>query len=662
MIQIQQLKMPPIHNRQLLQEKIAAVLSIKFAQIQNIQILRKGIDARKKPTLFVVYHVSVSLEAALEEKIIRRNKNSNISVYHEPPSAWETICGQKKPPLNQTNHSIPCTSTTTPHDGAHNPLRQVERPIIIGTGPAGLFCGYYMAKQGLRPILIEQGKDVDARKIDVESFWKGGALLPYSNVAFGEGGAGTFSDGKLTTLTKDRGGRNRAVLELFVTFGAKPDILWDAKPHLGTDILHVIMKNLRQGILDLGGEIRFESRVSAILTKDGAVEGVEVSPTGGAVSYYLHSRHVVVASGHSARESYFMLGRIGVHMTAKPFAVGLRIIHPQAMINRSQYGEQSDKVYQALGAASYKLTAQVNGYEMNYPNMTDAIVNKLADKTVKKRLDCLNELSEIYNQDYVHVDEVGLSKMSIHVEKQRGVYTFCMCPGGYVVNASTTHGETCINGMSYANREGEFANSAVIVTIEPNDFHNLSVLDASDSIRNPDQINVIDAFAGIFFQQAIERNAFKCADGDIPLQTYSEFYERVKNRPLPASQKITTISDDELLERISKAGIKGTCRLADLSTILPSELNLALVDGIEAFGRKLQGFNSAEAILAGVESRTSSPVRIVRDENCQTNIVGLYSCGEGAGYAGGIMSAAADGLKVGEAICTIMTPNHMMMN
>lgn len=404
----------------------------------------------------------------------------------------------------------------------------------------------------------------------MERFWQGGKLLPNSNVQFGEGGAGTFSDGKLNTLVKDKYGRNRAVLETFVKFGAKESIQYEAKPHIGTDVLCRIVKEMREEILRMGGQIRFESQVTQIITKHGEVKGVMVNNR-----EEIPCEQLVLAIGHSARDTFQMLYESALPMEQKAFAVGFRVEHAQKHINREMYGVEEPG---GLGAAPYKLTAKSG---------------------------C-----------------------------GRGVYSFCMCPGGYVVNASSEEGRLAVNGMSYSGRNGKNANSAIIVAVTPKDFGSAHPL------------------AGVEFQRSLEEKAYRLADGKIPVQRYGDFRRAVCGQSAE-DKGVVGQSGHELIMPQNK----GLYEWADLTKILPEECNQAFVEGMEQFGRKLPGFDSPEAILSAVESRTSSPVRICRDEDSlQSSIRGIYPCGEGAGYAGGITSAAMDGLRVAEAICKEYSP------
>ncbi len=547
MIRVSQIKLRAEHTgehtRELLVKKAAEMLRVPVSRIRRMEIRRQSVDARKKPELFYSYTVDVELEG--EENVLRRalsGRNARL-ISRAPEEAYRF-----------------------PESGEK---RQAHPTVIVGMGPAGLFCGYFLALHGYRPILLERGRDVESRQRDVERFWNTGVLDPHSNVQFGEGGAGTFSDGKLNTLVKDREGRNRAVLETFVRFGAKESILYEAKPHMGTDVLSRVVKAMRQEILRLGGQVRFESPVTDVQIRDGAVRGVVI---GGEEE--LPCEQLVLAVGHSARDTFFMLRDRQVRMEAKAFAVGFRVEHPQAMINRSQYGTEDPG---ELGAAAYKVTA-------------------------------------------------GTST-------GRGVYSFCMCPGGYVVNASSEAGRLAVNGMSYSGRDGTNANSAVIVAVTPQDF------------GSPDPLS------GISFQRELEERAYDLAGGKIPVQRYGAFRAAVRGEavcggPSGEGDVPQAAEGPSLMPQC-----KGAYAWADLSGILPEECSRAFVEGMEAFGRQIRGFDRPDAILLGVESRTSSPVRICRDETLQSESVrGLYPCGEGAGYAGGITSAAMDGIRVAERI------------
>ena len=525
-----------------LQKKAAETLKLRPEDILSLKIVRRSIDARHKPDIFYSYVLDVTVKQ--EEKVLKRSKAKQASIV----KPVKYIFPQGSPFLE---------------DPQGEPLRkESNRPVIIGTGPAGLFCGYYLAKARLRPILLERGKDVDSRTKDVEQFWQKGVLLPGSNVQFGEGGAGTFSDGKLNTLIKDKDGRGHAVLETFVRFGAPESILYDAKPHIGTDVLRRVVKGMRKEIEALGGEVRFRSQVTDFHLEKGRIAGVVINE-----KEVLPCSQVVLAIGHSARDTFEKLYEHGADMEAKAFAVGLRVEHPQSMINLSQYGMEDAGF---LGAAPYKVTAQTS---------------------------------------------VG-----------RGVYSFCMCPGGYVVNASSEPGRLAVNGMSYSGRDGRNANSAIIVAVTPKDF-------GSDH-----------PLAGVAFQRRLEEKAYELGQGRIPVQRYGDFKDRVLGS-MGQQTDMAEYSDSPLTPQN-----KGAWVYADVSQILPPECNQAFVEGMTHFGKLIPGFDRQDALLSGVESRTSSPLRIMRDEGLESNIKGLYPCGEGAGYAGGITSAAMDGLRVAEKI------------
>lgn len=542
MIRINQVKVRLGHTETELRKKAAKVLQVPENDIKSFKILRRSVDARKKPDLF--YSYTLEAEVQEEERVLRRFRGK------------ENLVGRAE----SVPYHFPAPGT-----------RERKAPIIIvGAGPARLFCCYFLALHGYRPLLLERGKCVEARQKDVEIFWETGRLDPASNVQFGEGGAGTFSDGKLNTLVKDREGRNNAVLETLVRFGAKESILYEARPHLGTDVLCGVVKRMREEIRRLGGEVRFGCRVSEIVVQQGQVKGVAVD--GGE---YLACGQLVLAVGHSARDTFSMLWEKGVPMEAKAFAVGLRVEHPQSLINKSQYGMEDPG---GLGAASYRLAAKTSS--------------------------------------------------------GRGVYSFCMCPGGYVVNASSQEGCLAVNGMSYSGRDGENANSAVIVTVTPEDF-------GSDH-----------PLAGVAFQRQLEEKAFALGEGKIPVQRYGDFRRQVE--AAASSGQNFVDCPGQTAEEAACGQVEPQCKgsyvWADLSGILPRECSSAFVEGMTAFGRQIEGFDREDVCLSGVESRTSSPVRIPRDESFQSRVRGLYPCGEGAGYAGGILSAAMDGMRVAEAI------------
>ena len=530
MIRLSQVKVPLQHRDDDIRKKCAKLLRIAPADIEAMRIVKKSIDARKKQEISYVYTVDVKVKQN-ETKVIAHTKGQSATIAVDHPYRF-------------------------PEKGSE-PL--AKRPVVIGLGPAGLFAAYALARHGYSPLVFERGQCVEVRTKDVLRFWESGVLDPGSNVQFGEGGAGTFSDGKLNTLIKDKDGRGRHVLSIFVENGAQPEILYDAKPHIGTDVLSNVVKQMREKIIQLGGEVRFESRVETFRTENGALTGVILSD--GSV---IDTETAVLAIGHSARDTFFKLYESGLHMEAKAFAVGLRVEHPQELINQSQYGTLHPD---SLGAAPYKVTARTSG--------------------------------------------------------GRGVYSFCMCPGGYVVNASSEPGRIAVNGMSYSGRNGANANSAIIVSVTPADY-------GSD-----------EPLAGIEFQRRLEEKAFSAGSGKIPVERYGDFSDTATTGHIPTE---------------FVPAIKGQWTFADVKSVLPDSLSEAFIEGMEQFGHRIPGFDDANAVVSGIESRTSSPVRIVRDDTLQANIRGIYPCGEGAGYAGGITSAAMDGVRVAEAIASCYAP------
>lgn len=528
MIRISQLKLPITHTESELKKKIAKTLRCGEKSF-SYEIIRQSLDARHKEDKKFVYTIEVSIEN--EKKILQKVHNNNI---------MSTI---------KKEYVFPKAGN---RELSH-------RPVIVGSGPAGIFCAWYLARAGYRPLVLERGEEAEKRWETVDRFWKNGVLDPESNVQFGEGGAGTFSDGKLNTLVKDSFGRNREVLKRFVEAGADPEILYQHKPHLGTDVLVDIVQTLRRQIEEMGGSFRFRSKVTDLKIENGRLTGVEIDH-----KELLPAEICVLAIGHSARDTFFMLKDRGLTMEPKAFAVGLRVEHPQTLINEDLYGEKENQI---LGAASYKVT---------------------------------------------HTCRNG-----------RGVYSFCMCPGGYVVNASSEEGQLAVNGMSYQARDGRNANSAVIVTVTPEDFPQEGPL------------------GGIAFQRELEKKAWQLGQGKVPVQLFGDY---CGHKPSQSLGEVTPC-------------IRGEYVLSDVRSILPKEIGDSIEEGIHAFGKKLPGFDREDALLSGIESRTSSPVRLVRDREGLSNISGVYPCGEGAGYAGGITSAAMDGIKTAECIASAYVMN-----
>ena len=486
----------------------------------DIEILKLSIDARKKPDIKKIFTVGFSTDKKIKFK-------DYITVLNDKPEYKYDISG-----LEEMKH----------------------RPVVIGFGPAGMFASYLLAINGYKPIIIERGGSVDDRVKSVEKFWKTNELDTESNVQFGEGGAGTFSDGKLNTGNKDKGNRIKFVLDTFVRFGANESIKYDFKPHIGTDVLTNLVKNMREEIKANGGEFYFNTKVVDI-SNDGLVK-VKTDDK------EFKTDVAILAIGNAARDTFEMLLNNGFKLEAKPFAVGLRIEHKQKDINKNQYGFEDNR----LGAAPYKLT--------------------------------------------------------YHSDSGRNVYSFCMCPGGYVVNSSSENDRLVVNGMSYSGRDGENANSAIVCSVTPDDF-------MTD-----------DPLAGIDFQRSIERNAFKEGDGRIPVQKLIDFKNHIETTKLGSIIPNT----------------KGDFKFGNLNNVIPPNIYQPIIEAIDFFGNIIDGFNDDDVILSGVESRTSSPVRIVRDEEFQSNIKGVYPVGEGAGYAGGILSSAVDGIKVFEQIISKYKP------
>ncbi len=529
MLRVAEIKVPIDKDEVYLKMEIIKKLKIKENDLISYRIFKKSIDARKKDKIQFVY--TVDAEVKNYNKILEKTKDPHIMP--TPKLTYQMIeTGTKK--------------MTNP-------------PIVVGTGPAGLFAGLILARMGYCPILLERGKSVEERSKDVDLFWRKGVLNPESNVQFGEGGAGTFSDGKLTTQIKDL--RCKKVLEELVEAGAPEEIIYYSKPHVGTDHLRRVVKNIRETIIALGGQVKFESKVTDIIVENGKVTGVQVNKQG-----IIPTETVVLAVGHSARDTFEMLHEKEVGIQQKAFSIGVRIEHPQGMVNKSQYGTAAENP--ALGAADYKL--------------------------------------------------------SYHAKNGRSAYTFCMCPGGQVVAAASEEGRVVTNGMSYYARNLENANSALLVGVTPEDF------------------NSDHPLAGVYFQQKWEEEAFKAGGSNYyaPVQLVKDFLKDIPSTQLG----------------IVKPSYTPGVHLTDLRNCLPNYVTDTMKEAIVALDGKLKGFAMEDAVMTGVETRSSSPIRIIRNESLESNIQGLYPSGEGAGYAGGIISAAVDGIKVAEAIAKNFSP------
>ncbi len=532
MIRIHDIKLPAVPPEEE-KKKLEEVLGGLFGRVPPYRIVRHSLDARKKPEIYSVYSVDAETAGPKEEERLLKRR-TGLKLTRETPLCYRepVYKGTEKPAV-----------------------------AVIGAGPAGLFAALSLARAGLNPLLIEQGAPVEERTRQVESFWNGGELLPYSNVQCGEGGAGAFSDGKLATGIRDKEGRIGYILQEFVKAGAPEKIAYEAKPHVGTDGLYRVVQGLRAAILKAGGTVRYYTRFTELILTDGRVTGLRVADSRTGAEEMLPADCVILAPGHSARETFRRLREQGAQMEPKGFAMGLRIQHRQSDINVMQYGEGAADF---LPVADYKLTAHTSG--------------------------------------------------------GRGVYSFCMCPGGSVVNASDRPGALCVNGMSDAARDGENANSALVVEVSPADY-------AADGL-----------FGGAALQEAFEQAMYRAADGKLPIQRWEDF---AAGRRTEAAGKVSP-------------QVRGNWTFAELRECVPDWMAEALLEAMPQFDRRMRGFADADALLTGAESRTSSPIRLLRNEAGESNIKGLYPCGEGAGYAGGITSAAVDGLKAAEAVIAFL--------
>lgn len=496
-----------------IRKKIVKMLRIENSDIVDLSINKKSIDARDKNDIFYVYEIDLKLKS--ENKI--RFSDNVVRVFDEE---YKYVPNLKKD----------------------------IKPIVVGAGPAGLFCAYFLAKYGYKPLIIERGECIEKRVSTVEKFWDTGILDKNSNVQFGEGGAGTFSDGKLNTLVKDKEFRMKKVFEIFIECGAPLGIIYEKNPHIGTDILRKVIINMRKKIIEMGGVFKYNTTLTDIKYENGFIKEVIVNG-----SDTISCDALVLAIGHSARDTFRMLNERGVEMSSKPFAIGTRIEHDQSLIDENQYGKWA----KCLGSANYKLSYQSSSF--------------------------------------------------------KGVYSFCMCPGGYVINSSSEANRLVVNGMSNYKRDSGKANSAIVVTVNQDDYGD-------------------ELFSGMELQESLEERAYKLGNGKIPIQSFCDF----------ESGGHSCECEDYT------PCIKGGYIYSNLSEIFPDYIKKPLIEGINNFDRKIKGFKNG--LLIGVETRTSSPIRINRDGDLMSNIKGIYPCGEGSGYAGGITTSAMDGIKVFEKI------------
>jgi len=522
MVRVRQIKVDVLDDsKESLLKATSRKLRINKDDIIDLVIHKQSIDARNKDKIFYVYEVNVKLKN--EDEVLKKNRSGDVFAAPRLKYKFEKKGNEK--------------------------LK--NRPIIVGAGPAGLMAGYILAENNYNPIIIERGEMVDKRVECVKKFWEEGILNPNSNVQFGEGGAGAFSDGKLNTLVKDENNRGRKVFETFVKHGAPQDILYSYKPHIGTDLLIKVVKNMRSKIEEMGGTFLYNTKLTGIEIQDNKLKGIVVND-----NEKIDCDALILAIGHSARDTFKLLYDSGLNMSPKPFSVGVRVQHSQKDIDLAQFGEKYKDV---LSPATYKLTYRASN--------------------------------------------------------NRGVYSFCMCPGGYVVNASSEEKRLAINGMSYNDRGSKNANSAIVVTITPEDFGD-KPLD------------------GIEYQRKLEETTYILGKGKIPVQLLEDFKNNTKSSEFGEVEPV----------------FKGEYNFADINEILPKDIGDSIKEAFSDFGKKIKGFDKDDTILAAIESRTSSPVRIIRDENFESNILGIYPCGEGAGYAGGITSAAMDGIRLAEEI------------
>ncbi len=539
MIRLSELRLPLDHAPEALTELVATTLGVTRAELLDLSIFKRSVDARKAD-LRLVYIVDATVGPELQDELLQRHA-AHVHISLAPDMTWRA-------PVRA-------------------PAALDERPVIVGFGPCGIFAALALAQMGFRPIVLERGKQVRERTKDTWDLWRKHNLHPESNVQFGEGGAGTFSDGKLYSQIKDPRHLGRKVMQEFVQAGAPENILVEAHPHIGTFKLVKVVENLRAQIIALGGEVRFGQRVTDVLIEEGRLQGLRVLDLTSGSEHELPAKQAVLALGHSARDTFEVLHRRGVAMQAKPFSIGFRVEHPQGMIDRARWGRHAG--HPMLGAADYRL---------------------------------------------VH-----------HASNGRAVYSFCMCPGGTVVAATSEVGRVVTNGMSQYSRNERNANAAIVVGIAPTDFPG----------------GASDPLAGMAWQRQLEAHAYVLGGStyEAPAQLVGDFL---------AARPSRTLGD---VLPSYRPGV----HLTDLSTALPGYAVEAMREAFTAFGKKIKGFDRPDAILTGVETRTSSPLRIDRGDDFQSvNVAGLYPAGEGAGYAGGILSAAVDGLKVAEAVAMAM--------
>ena len=563
MLRITELRLPLDHAEAALRAAIVSRLGIPAARLIEFTVFKRAVDARKRSAVLLIYSVDCALATAADEAAVLARLSADPHVKVAPDTSYQFI-GQAAVDFYAD---------------------QRPRPVVVGFGPCGLFAALILAQMGLRPIVLERGKAVRERTQDTWGLWRRGVLDAESNVQFGEGGAGTFSDGKLWSQISDPRHLTRKVLAEFVKAGAPEEILFVAKPHIGTFRLVGVVEKMRAEIVALGGEVRFQQRVVDLQIEAGAVRGLTL-----ASGEQLRADHIVLALGHSARDTFLMLQQRGVFLEAKPFSIGFRIEHPQGLIDRARYGPSAG--HPILGAADYKL---------------------------------------------VH-----------HASNGRSVYSFCMCPGGTVVAATSEVGRVVTNGMSQYSRNERNANAGIVVGISPQDYRQVGY-QQNDASRSPKAVNAANAASdspvnpldGVAFQRFWESRAYELGGGDYhaPGQRVGDFIQSQRSKALGS------------VEPSYQPGVLATDLAQPGFGSLPDYALAAIREALPAFDRQIKGFAMPDAVLTGVETRTSSPLRITRGKDRQSlNVRGLYPAGEGAGYAGGIMSAGVDGIEVAEAL------------